>query len=71
VTAKLTHGSAVIAQTRGEQLGVGELGYIVFKLTPQGRAMLLHRRSNQLGVAVSLAAGTATAGGRMVLVGYR
>jgi hypothetical protein len=71
VTATLRHGGAVIAQTTPEQLGAGELGYVVFRLTPAGRTLLLSRRGNQLGASVSLVAGSATAGGRIVLVSYR
>jgi hypothetical protein len=71
VTATIRHGSAVIAQTGAEQIGAGELGYLVFRLTPQGRALFASRRTNQLGASVTMTAGTATASGRIVLVGYR
>jgi Domain of unknown function (DUF1906) len=70
-TVTITRGGTTIAQTGAQQLGASELGYLSFKLTPQGRNLLAGRRGNQLGARISIAFGTATSGGRIVLVGYR
>jgi len=71
LTATLTHGGVTIAQTGTEQLGVDELGYVVFHLTPHGRTLLEHSSGNQLGASVTLTNGVTSASGQIVLVGFR
>jgi hypothetical protein len=73
-TVTITHGSTTIAQTPPEQLGAQELGYLQFKLTPQGRSLLAARAGNQLGARIRLTqivnGATTSATGRIALVGY-
>lgn len=70
ISAKLTAGSTTVATTGGEFVGAGELGYVIFSLTPAGRSMLAHAPGNQLGVAASIANGSVSAGGQLALVGF-
>jgi hypothetical protein len=70
VTAKLTSGSTTIASTGPEFIGAGELGYVIFTLTPSGRSMLAHAPGNQLGVTAAIANGSVQAGGQIALVGF-
>jgi hypothetical protein len=74
VTTTITVGRTTIARTGPELLGANELGYLTFKLTPQGHAMLASARGNQLGAHVTLtnttATGTATATANIALVRF-
>jgi hypothetical protein len=73
-TVTITDGTTTIAQTRPEQLGAEEVGYLPFKLTAQGHSLLSARIGNQLGARVRLTQtinGVASsASGRIALVGY-
>ena len=64
-------GNTVIASTGSELLGARDVGYLIFSLTKAGRSMLAHARGNQLGAAVTISDGGATARGRVSLVGFR
>ena len=67
----LTVGKTVIASTGSELLGARSVGYLIFSLTSAGRSMLEHARGNQLGAAVTISDGAATARGQVVLVRFR
>jgi hypothetical protein len=71
VTSTISVGQTTIATAGPQFLGVNELGYLTFRLSPQGRQMLLHGHSNQLGARVTLTNGTDVATGQIVLVSYR
>ena len=45
-------GGRVIAPARAQTLGAGEVGYLSFRLTGAGHAMLRATRGNQLGVGI-------------------
>jgi hypothetical protein len=70
-SATITAQGATIATTGNEFLGANELGYMIFTLTPAGRALLEHARGNQLAARVTLTSGTATATAGIVLVRFR
>jgi hypothetical protein len=67
----LTVGNTVIASTGTELLGPRGIGYLIFTLSSAGRSMLEHARGNQLGAAVTISDGGATASGQVVLVRFR
>jgi hypothetical protein len=60
----------VIARTGPEFLGSNQLGYLIFSLTRQGRAMLARAPGNQLGATPTLTNGAATATASIALVGF-
>jgi hypothetical protein len=70
VRATISSGGTVIATTGAQFVGVGELGYVLFTLTPAGHGLLVHARGNQLPVTVSLDDGTDVATAHVVLVSY-
>lgn len=61
----------VIARTGPEALGVNELGYLFFSLTPAGQRMLVSKRGNQLPARLTLVTGTDTATARIALAAFR
>lgn len=63
-------GRTVIARSGAEDIGGGELGYLIFTLTARGRTLLAHAGGNQLGARVSISGGAATATGQIALVGF-
>jgi hypothetical protein len=67
----LSIGRTVIATTGSELLGPRGLGYLIFTLNSAGRSMLAHARGNQLGAAVTISDGGATAHGQVALVKFR
>jgi Domain of unknown function (DUF1906) len=71
VTTVVSIGRAVVARASRETIGAEELGYLIFSLTPRGRSLLAHSRSNQLGAQITLTAGTAKATAGVALVGFR
>jgi hypothetical protein len=71
VTTTITAGRTTIAAAGPQFLGTDELGYLTFRLSAQGRAMLLHAHGDQLGAKVTLSNGTDLASGRIALVSYR
>jgi hypothetical protein len=70
VTTKITSGTTTIATTGSEFVGVGELGYLSFTLTPSGRSLLAHAGGNQLPAQVTLTNGTTTATASLALVSF-
>ena len=64
-------GNTVIASTGSELLGARDVGYLIFSLTSAGRSMLARAHGNQLGAAVTITDGAATAHGNISLVGFR
>jgi hypothetical protein len=67
----LSIGRTVIAATGSELLGPRGLGYLIFGLNSAGRSMLAHARGNQLGAAVTISDGSATAHGQVALAKFR
>jgi hypothetical protein len=70
VKLTLTAGGQTIASSGTEFLGAGELGYVYFKLTGAGLAMLRRASGNQLGTQVVLSDGSATAHAQVALVRF-
>lgn len=68
--ATITDGRTTIATTRRELIGGGELSYLLFTLTPRGRALLAHATGNQLGARLAVIGAKATATARVVLVSF-
>jgi hypothetical protein len=64
-------GRTVIASTGSELLGGRSVGYLIFSLNSAGRSLLAHARGNQLGAAVTISDGGATARGQVSLVRFR
>ena len=63
-------GAKVIARTRPESLGVNELGYLFFSLTPAGRSILFSTRGNQLPAKLTATTGSTTATARIALASF-
>ena len=71
-SSRATGCAFVTIATAGPQfLGANELGYLIFKLTPQGQTMLAQARGNHLAARVTLADGSASAIGHIALVSFR
>jgi hypothetical protein len=70
VRANLSVGSTVIARTGAENIGAGDLSYVIFSLTSAGRSLLAHASGNQLGVQASLTSGAQTATAHLALIGF-
>ena len=64
-------GGTKIASTGTELIGARGEGYLIFSLTKAGRSMLAHAHGNQLGAAVTITDGAATANGSVALVDFR
>jgi hypothetical protein len=47
------------------------VGYLIFSLNSSGRSLLAHAHGNQLGAAVRISDGGATANGSVALVDFR
>jgi hypothetical protein len=69
--ATVSVGKTVVASTGSELLGAHGIGYLIFALNSAGRSMLEHAHGNQLGAAVTIADGSATARGQVALVRFR
>jgi hypothetical protein len=67
----LSVGRTAIAATGSELLGPHGIGYLIFTLNSAGRTLLAHARGNQLGAAVTISDGGATARGQVALVRFR
>jgi hypothetical protein len=70
VNLTISAGGSVIARTGREFIGAGDLGYVIFSMTPAGRSMLSHSRGNQLRTQVRLTSVGQTAGGQVALVRF-
>jgi hypothetical protein len=69
-TTKIVAQGKVIAQTAVQSLGVGQMGYEMFTLTPAGHQLLMHATGNQLPATVTVTTGRATATGHVLLSAY-
>jgi hypothetical protein len=67
----ITAAGKVIARTTPEFLGVNELGYLIFRLTGNGQAMLAHARGNQLSANLTINDGGTVATAQIVLASFR
>ncbi len=56
----LTERGQLIAQSQPQTLGVGELGYLSFRMTRQGHRLLSHALGNQLGARVTVTTSATT-----------
>ena len=70
VAATLSVGQTQIATTKPEIVGGGELGYVFFSLTPEGRAILTRAAGNQLGATLTLSSGPSVALAQIALVQF-
>jgi hypothetical protein len=70
-STKLTVGNTTIASTGSELIGARGEGYLIFSLNSSGRSLLAHAHGNQLGAAVRISDGGATATGSVALVDFR
>jgi Arylsulfotransferase (ASST) len=70
-STSLSVGKTVIASTGTELLGARSVGYLIFSLNSAGRSLMAHARGNQLGAAVTITDGGATAHGEVALVRFR
>jgi hypothetical protein len=70
VKTTLTSGATTIATTGSEFLGANELGYLIFKLTAAGNAMLTHAAGNQLAAHLTIADGPDTSTADIALVAF-
>ena len=64
-------GGKTIGSTGTELIGARGVGYLIFSLNSTGRSMLAHAHGNQLGAAVTVTDGGATAHGSVALVDFR
>ncbi len=64
-------GRTTIARTGPEILGVNELGYLIFKLTPQGSSLLARAPGNQIAAHASITDANAIAHVTIALVKFR
>ena len=67
----LSVGNTTIATTGSELLGGRSVGYLYFSLNSSGRSLLAHAHGNQLGAALTISDGDATARGQVALVRFR
>jgi hypothetical protein len=70
IATTLRAGNAVIARTGPENLGANEMGYLIFSLTPRGRALLARAHGNQLGAQLTLTNAGVSTTTRIVLVRF-
>ncbi len=66
----ITAAGTVIAHTTSGFLGVNELGYLPFTLTPAGHTLLTRARGNQLPATVAITTGGTTATAQVALVTF-
>ncbi|MGO9956987.1 MAG: DUF1906 domain-containing protein [Solirubrobacteraceae bacterium] len=68
-TATITAGGRAIATSTPQLLGVDELGYLMFSLTPAGHRLLARVAGNQLPATVTIASVPASATGATATTG--
>ncbi|HWE08491.1 MAG TPA: DUF1906 domain-containing protein [Solirubrobacteraceae bacterium] len=68
-TTKVVAHGTTIAQARTQTLGVGQLGYLMFTLTPAGHQLLTHTVGNQMPATVTVKTDH-SATGHLVLSAY-
>jgi hypothetical protein len=71
VTTAITSGRTRLARTGPEVLGVNEVGYLTFRLTPQALARLAHALGHQLRARVTLSDRGAVATATVALAAFR
>lgn len=71
VRATLSARGSQISTSQGHTLGVGEVGYVPFRLTSAGKSLLRSAPGNQLGATVRLTGAGQQASGRLALVAYQ
>ena len=71
VRMTVSAGGNVIARTGRESIGADELGYVMFRLTPAGRSMLVQAAGGQLAAHVTIADNRTTTTGDIALVAFR
>jgi Arylsulfotransferase (ASST) len=71
VRTSVSAGGKAIASTGTELIGARGVGYLIFSLNSSGRSLLAHAHGNQLGAAVTISDGGATAHGSVALVDFR
>ena len=69
-TTTIVSGRTTVAHTTPQSLGVNELGYLIFAVTPAGHKLLTHASGNQLPVTLTISTGSAIATGRIVLASF-
>jgi hypothetical protein len=62
-TTTISAGGQVIGSGGPRTLGAGMVGYLHFSLTPQGRRLLAHTKTNQLAVQVQISSQGGSDGG--------
>jgi hypothetical protein len=70
VQARISVGRTTIASTGRELIGAHQLGYVMFRLSPHGRALLAAAAGNQLAAQVTLSDATGSARARVALVAF-
>jgi hypothetical protein len=70
VSATLSVGQTTIASTRPEVVNGGELGYVLFSPTAQGRQLLARAAGNQLAANLVLKVGASVAKARITLTQF-
>jgi hypothetical protein len=70
VSATVTVGGKVIAQSTPEYIGANQLGYVYFQLSSAGKTELAHAGGNQLGAQVQLTGSGLQAGADTALVAF-
>lgn len=70
VSTTITAAGQVISRTGSEFLGANELGYLFFKLTPQGHALLERAAGRQLGATLTLTDGSASSHADIALIPF-
>jgi hypothetical protein len=69
-TAKLAVGRQTIAASSLQQVGRGQIGYLMFTLTPAGHRLLATAPGNQLPVQATVTDGSVSAHGTISLISY-
>lgn len=71
VTVKLRAGGQTVATSSPQLIGANSAGYLSFRLTGYGRALLARATGNQLAAQVTLSDASDTASGQISLSSYR
>jgi hypothetical protein len=69
-TAKLSVGRQTITSSSVQQIGRGQIGYLMFTLTPAGHRLLAAAPGNQLPVQATVTDGSVSARGTISLISY-
>ncbi len=69
-STRIVHAGKVIATAHPQVLGVGQLGYLFFKMTSAGHRLLARARGNQLAATATISAAGTSATAHLVLAAY-